>query len=62
MQTDELYLFVCYGSDPTKARFVPHTGVKDLSVRDDAPPRESIELRSYVFWEDLPPQDVKRVL
>ena len=23
----------------------------------DPPPRESVELRSYCFWEDLPPQD-----
>lgn len=52
MTTDEAYVFVCYHSKLDRARFTPHSGFRDLSVGDDAPDRESIELRSYVFWED----------
>ena len=49
---NEAYAFVCYESRTDRARFTPHTGFKDLSVGPDAPPRESIEIRAFCFWED----------
>ena len=52
IDTDEAYVFVCYDSRADRARFTPHAGFRDLSVGDDAPPRESVEVRAYVFWED----------
>jgi len=57
INTDEAYAFVCYESRNDRARFTPHTGFKDLSVGPGAPPRESIEIRAFCFWEDEPPQD-----
>lgn len=61
METDEAYVFVCFDSRLDRARFTPHTGFRDLSVGDDAPPRESIELRAYCFYENEAPQEVQRV-
>ena len=37
-------LTVCFCADPNTPK--------------DAPPRESIELRAYVFWENEPAQDI----
>lgn len=51
INTDEAYVFVCYDSRLDRARFTPHTAFKDLSIGEDAPPRESVEIRAYVFWE-----------
>ena len=51
MTTEEAYVFVCYDSRDGRARFTPHTGFADPTAPADAPPRESVELRSYVFWE-----------
>ncbi|CAL8463770.1 g3304 [Coccomyxa elongata] len=56
MNVDEAYVFVCYDSRTDRARFTPHTGIKDYNTSPNAPPRESVELRSYCFFEDLPPQ------
>lgn len=51
MQTDELYLFVGYNSRQDGcARFVPHSSFQDPNTPADAPDRESIEFRAYVFW------------
>ena len=36
---------------------MPRVGLLDHGTSPDAPPRESVELRSYCFWEDLPPQE-----
>ncbi|KAK9807623.1 hypothetical protein WJX72_004557 [[Myrmecia] bisecta] len=58
MKTDEAYVFVCYDSRAGRARFTPHTGFVDHSTPADAHPRESIEIRSYCFWEDEPQQEV----
>ncbi|KAK9809195.1 hypothetical protein WJX72_011143 [[Myrmecia] bisecta] len=57
MNADEAYVFVCYDSRKGRARFTPHTGFIDHSAPADAPPRESIEIRSYCFFEDLEPQE-----
>ena len=41
------------GHDP----FYAAAGFLDHSTTPHAPPRESVELRSYCFWEDLEPQE-----
>jgi hypothetical protein len=50
MRRDEALLLKCCDTrDDGRARFMPHTGFTDPSTPADAPPRESIELRSLVF-------------
>ncbi|HVJ51729.1 MAG TPA: CmcJ/NvfI family oxidoreductase [Aliidongia sp.] len=50
MRTDEALLLKCYDSSRDgRARFAPHTGFTDPTTPADAPPRESIELRTLVF-------------
>ena len=61
IDVDEAYMFVCYDSRLDRARFTPHAGFFDLNVGEDAPRRESVELRSYVFWENEDPQEVQRI-
>lgn len=51
MRTDEAVLIKCYDSaEDGRARFAPHTAFDDPTTPPDAPPRESIELRTLVFW------------
>ena len=50
MQTDEVLLIKCYDSiEDGRARFTPHTAFVDPNTPEDAPLRESIELRALVF-------------
>jgi hypothetical protein len=50
MTADEALLLKCYDSETDgRARFVPHTAFVDPTTPHDAPPRESIELRTLVF-------------
>ncbi|RVT91649.1 methyltransferase [Rhodovarius crocodyli] len=50
LQTDEALLIKCYDSETDgRARFVAHTAFHDPTTPADAPPRESIELRTLVF-------------
>jgi hypothetical protein len=50
MRTDEALLLKCYDSKTDgRARFAPHSAFEDPNTPDDAPPRESIELRTFVF-------------
>ncbi len=52
LQTDEVYLFVGYESrQDGRARFTPHASFQDPTTPPDAPFRESIEFRAYVFWQ-----------
>ncbi|DBA80955.1 TPA: hypothetical protein ACH3X2_007172 [Trebouxia sp. C0005] len=62
INTDEAYVFVCYDSRDGRARFTPHTGFKDPTTAPDALPRQSVESRAYVFWENEPEQDIARLL
>lgn len=62
MEVDEAYVFICYDSRKGRARFTPHTGFRDHSIGPDAPARESVELRSYAFFESEPPQSFDREL
>jgi hypothetical protein len=51
MRTDEVMLIKCYDSvDDGCARFVPHTAFVDPNTPVDALPRESIELRTLLFF------------
>jgi hypothetical protein len=50
METDEALLLKCYDSQTDgRARFLPHTAFSDPHTPGNAPPRESIELRTLVF-------------
>jgi hypothetical protein len=50
MTADEALLLKCYDSATDgRARFAPHTAFVDPTTPKDAPPRESIELRTLVF-------------
>jgi len=50
MDIDEALLLKCYDSKTDgRARFAPHSAFIDPETPLDAPPRESIELRSLVF-------------
>jgi hypothetical protein len=50
MQPDEALLLKCFDSDPQRARFTAHTAIDDPSAPTDAPPRESIEVRTLAFF------------
>lgn len=50
MTPDEALLLKCYDSATDgRTRFSPHTAFVDPTTPSDAPPRESIELRTLVF-------------
>jgi len=50
MQADEALLLKCYDSATDgRARFAPHTAFEDPTAGPDVAPRESIELRTFVF-------------
>jgi hypothetical protein len=50
MQTDEVVLIKCYDSDTSRARFTAHTAFEDPTAPANAPPRESIEIRTLAFF------------
>ena len=50
MQADEAMLLKCFDSDRTRARFTAHSAFDDPTSPADAPPRESIEVRTLAFW------------
>jgi hypothetical protein len=53
MREDEVLLIKCFDSaNDGRARFVPHSAFVDPTTPPDAPPRESIELRTLVFYPD----------
>jgi len=54
MRADEVLLLKCFDSrdDGAVARFAPHTAFIDPSAPPDAPPRESIELRTFVIFDE----------
>ena len=50
MLADEILLLKCFDSKTDgRARFAPHSAFADSTTPSDAPPRESIELRTLVF-------------
>jgi len=53
MQPDEALLLKCYDSATDgRARFAPHTAFEDPTATGEILPRESIELRTLVFYPD----------
>ena len=50
VEPDEAILIKCFDSDDTKAKLTAHTAFADPATRADAPPRESIESRTFVFY------------
>ncbi len=53
MGADEAVLIKGYDSATDgRARFTPHTAFNDPTTAADAPPRESIEVRTLAFFED----------
>jgi len=51
MTGDEVLLIKGWDSDDSRARFTPHSAFNPPEIRDHAPPRESIEVRTYVVIE-----------
>ncbi len=52
MRADEALLLKCFDSlKDGRARFMPHTSFADPNAPADMPPRESIELRTLVFFD-----------
>jgi hypothetical protein len=54
MTADEVLLLKCYDSDGSRTRFTAHTAFEDPTSGPDAPARESIEVRTLVFF--APPE------
>jgi hypothetical protein len=54
MRADEVLLLKCFDSrnDGAVSRFAPHTAFTDPTAPADAPPRESIELRAFVIFDE----------
>ena len=50
MQRDEALVFKVFDSDKARARFTPHTSFIDPNTPADAPPRQSIEVRTLAFF------------
>jgi hypothetical protein len=50
MSREEVVLIKCYDSDRSRARFTAHTAFVDPNAPADAPPRESIEIRTIAFF------------
>ena len=54
MQPDEFLLLKCYDSRTDgRARFMPHTGFRNPACPSDFVPRESIETRTLVVFDEL---------
>ncbi|OBZ68709.1 hypothetical protein A0H81_11138, partial [Grifola frondosa] len=49
---EEVTLIKCYDSETDRARLTPHTAFVDVSGPKNAPHRESIEIRAFVFDEE----------
>jgi hypothetical protein len=53
MERDEALLLKCYdSSEDGRARFTAHTGFDDPTSASDSAPRESIEVRTLVFFAE----------
>lgn len=51
LNTDEVRVFSSFDSDATKV--VPHGAFWDDDTAEDAPTRRSIEVRSFVFFDEI---------
>ncbi|HSD09841.1 MAG TPA: CmcJ/NvfI family oxidoreductase [Candidatus Binatia bacterium] len=50
MTSDEVMMLKCYDSERSLARFTAHSAFDDPTSPADAPPRESIEVRTLAFF------------
>ena len=51
MTRDEALVFKVYDSDScSQSRWTAHSAFHNPAAPEDAPPRESMEIRSFVFW------------
>ena len=50
MEVNHALLLKCYDSEPDVARFLAHSAFDDPTSPPDAPPRESIEVRTIAFF------------
>lgn len=50
MRPDEVLVFKLYDSDRSRVQWTGHTAFDDPTSRADAPPRESIEIRTISFF------------
>jgi hypothetical protein len=53
MQPDEALLIKVYDSDAAQARFSAHTAFADPTAPADVAPRQSIEVRTFAFFEPV---------
>jgi hypothetical protein len=51
LRPDETILIKCWDSDPSVARFTPHTAFEDPTTPQGTAPRESIEFRTIAFFD-----------
>ncbi|WGF90898.1 CmcJ/NvfI family oxidoreductase [Marinivivus vitaminiproducens] len=51
LRPEEAILIKCWDSDPTLARFAPHSGFADPTTPAGTPPRQSIEFRTIAFFD-----------
>jgi hypothetical protein len=51
MRPDEMFAFKLYDSDPARPQWTGHTAFNDPEAPADAPPRQSMELRTVSFIE-----------
>jgi len=52
MERNEAMVFKVFDSDPNvPTRFTAHSAFDDPNTAPDAPPRESIETRTFAFWD-----------
>jgi hypothetical protein len=51
LRPDEALLIKCWDSDPTVARFAPHTAFESPATPQGAPARQSIEFRTIAFFD-----------
>ncbi len=49
-EKEEVLLLKCYDSDSRRSRFTAHTAFEDPTSPRDAAPRESVEVRTLVFF------------
>ncbi|NND49608.1 MAG: methyltransferase, partial [Rhizobiales bacterium] len=51
MTRDEALVFKVYDSDTSsQSRWTAHSAFHNPAAPEGAPPRESMEIRSFVFW------------
>ena len=52
MRRDEAYVFRSFDSDPARAEQVPHSAFVDAACPASAPPRASVEIRMFAFYQE----------